>query len=62
MSLYVTDTHTLVWYATGEHRQLSTKVLRAFNAASQEYAVKLISRKARVVFALKRLLPAEESD
>jgi len=25
MSLYVTDTHPLVWYATGKHRQLSRK-------------------------------------
>lgn len=39
MSLYVTDTHPLVWYATGEHRQLSRKALRAFNAASQEEAL-----------------------
>lgn len=39
MSLYVTDTHPLVWYATGEHRQLSKKALRAFNAASQEEAL-----------------------
>ena len=34
MSVYVTDTHPLVWYATGKHRQLSPKVLRAFHAAS----------------------------
>ena len=34
MSVYVTDTHPLVWYATGRHRQLSHKVLRAFHAAS----------------------------
>ena len=33
MSVYVTDTHPLVWYATGRHRQLSHKVLRAFHAA-----------------------------
>ena len=34
MSVYVTDTHPLVWYATGRHRQLSPKALRAFHAAS----------------------------
>ena len=34
MSVYVTDTHPLVWYATGKHRQLSPKVLQAFHAAS----------------------------
>lgn len=39
MSLYVTDTHPLVWYATGKHGQLSRKVLRAFNAADQEEAL-----------------------
>jgi PIN domain nuclease of toxin-antitoxin system len=33
VSVYVTDTHPLVWYATGKHRQLSHKVLRAFHAA-----------------------------
>jgi PIN domain nuclease of toxin-antitoxin system len=34
VSVYVTDTHPLVWYATGKHRQLSHKVLGAFHAAS----------------------------
>jgi len=34
VSVYVTDTHPLVWYATGRHRQLSHKALRAFRAAS----------------------------
>jgi PIN domain nuclease of toxin-antitoxin system len=34
VSVYVTDTHPLVWYATGKHRQLSPKVLRAFHAAA----------------------------
>jgi PIN domain nuclease of toxin-antitoxin system len=33
VSVYVTDTHPLIWYATGKHRQLSHKVLRAFHAA-----------------------------
>jgi PIN domain nuclease of toxin-antitoxin system len=34
VSVYITDTHPLVWYATGKHRQLSPKVRRAFHAAS----------------------------
>jgi PIN domain nuclease of toxin-antitoxin system len=34
VSVYVTDTHPLVWYATGKHRQLPPKVLRAFHAAA----------------------------
>lgn len=33
MSVYVTDTHPLIWFATGKHVQLSRKVLRTFNAA-----------------------------
>lgn len=28
--MYVTDTHPLIWYATGKHSQLSPKVLKAF--------------------------------
>ena len=39
MSVYITDTHPLVWYATGKHRQLSPKVLRAFHAASSVEAL-----------------------
>jgi PIN domain nuclease of toxin-antitoxin system len=39
VSVYVTDTHPLVWYATGKHRQLSPKVLRAFHAASDAEAL-----------------------
>ena len=39
MSLYVTDTHPLVWYATGKHAKLSKKALRAFNAAAREEAL-----------------------
>ncbi|MCS6804758.1 MAG: type II toxin-antitoxin system VapC family toxin [Acidobacteriota bacterium] len=33
MSVYVTDTHPLIWYASGKHGQLSKKVLAAFQAA-----------------------------
>jgi PIN domain nuclease of toxin-antitoxin system len=39
VSLYVTDTHPLIWYATGKHNQLSRKALRAFNAATREEAL-----------------------
>jgi PIN domain nuclease of toxin-antitoxin system len=39
MSVYVTDTHPLVWYATGKHRQLSRKTLRAFDAAINQEAL-----------------------
>jgi PIN domain nuclease of toxin-antitoxin system len=35
VSLYVTDTHPLIWYTSGKHRQLSKKVLGAFNAAAR---------------------------
>ncbi len=33
MSVYVTDTHPLIWYAADTHRQLSREALRVFNAA-----------------------------
>ena len=33
MSVYVTDTHPLVWYATDTHRHLSRNVLWTFHAA-----------------------------
>jgi len=39
VSVYVTDTHPLVWYATNKHGKLSKKVLSAFNAASREEAL-----------------------
>ena len=39
MSLYVTDTHPLIWYATGKQAKLSAKALRAFNAATREEAL-----------------------
>jgi PIN domain nuclease of toxin-antitoxin system len=35
MSIYVTDTHPLVWFARGHHTRLSTKVLRVFRDAEQ---------------------------
>ena len=33
MSVYVTDTHPLLWYSTGAHRKLSPEVLRIFKKA-----------------------------
>jgi PIN domain nuclease of toxin-antitoxin system len=34
VSVYVTDTHPLIWYAASAHRQLSRKALGVFNSAS----------------------------
>jgi PIN domain nuclease of toxin-antitoxin system len=39
VSVYVTDTHPLVWYATNKQAKLSKKALSAFNAASREEAL-----------------------
>ena len=39
MSVYVTDTHPLIWYASGKEGKLSPKALRAFKAAIQEEAL-----------------------
>ena len=54
MSVYVTDTHPLVWYATGTHRQLSQKVRRAFHAA--EHAAVLIYIPIFVLWEIAMLL------
>jgi PIN domain nuclease of toxin-antitoxin system len=54
VSVYVTDTHPLVWYATGKHRQLSRKVLMAFQAASSTEA--LIYVPAFVLWEIAMLL------
>lgn len=54
MSIFVTDTHPLVWYATGKHRQLSRKALRAFNEAISEEA--LIYVPAFVLWEIAMLL------
>ena len=35
MSLYVTDTHPLVWYASGQRRKLSKRVIRIFEGADR---------------------------
>ena len=42
MSFYVTDTHPLIWYATGHHHRLSSKALRAFKAADSDRALILV--------------------
>jgi PIN domain nuclease of toxin-antitoxin system len=39
VSIYVTDTHPLIWYAAGTHRQLSRKVLDVFNSASRHVSL-----------------------
>ena len=35
MSLYVTDTHPLVWYASGQRHKLSKRVIRIFEGADR---------------------------
>ena len=35
MSVYVTDTHPLVWFAAGKSGRLSKKALRAFSSAAR---------------------------
>jgi PIN domain nuclease of toxin-antitoxin system len=54
VSVYITDTHPLVWYACGKHSQLSKKVLRVFNAACQNEA--LIYVPAFVLWEIAMLL------
>lgn len=54
MSVYVTDTHPLVWYATHTHRQLSRKALQAFQVASRAEA--LIYVPAFVLWEIAMLL------
>jgi PIN domain nuclease of toxin-antitoxin system len=39
VSVYVTDTHPLVWYATNKQAKLSKKAFSAFNAASRQEAL-----------------------
>ena len=39
MSVYVTDTHPLIWYAAGKHANLSKKVQRAFQEATSDRAL-----------------------
>lgn len=39
MAVYVTDTHPLIWFASGKHRKLSTAALRAFERANRGEAL-----------------------
>lgn len=54
MSVYVTDTHPLVWYAAGTRQRLSKRVLEAFHAA--ERAEALIYVPAFVLWEVAMLL------
>lgn len=38
MSVYVTDTHSLVWYFTKQHKRLSRRALAAFKQAEDSEA------------------------
>ncbi len=53
MSLYVTDTHPLLWYVTESHSKLSKVALRIFHDANSERA--LIYVPAVVLFELSWL-------
>ena len=39
MAVYVTDTHPLIWFASGKHRKLSASALRAFERANRGEAL-----------------------
>jgi len=39
VSVYVTDTHPLIWYASSKHAKLSIKALKAFDKAFCEQAL-----------------------
>jgi PIN domain nuclease of toxin-antitoxin system len=56
MAVYVTDTHPLIWYATGKHKKLSKRVLRAFDRAWNDQA--LIYVPAVVLWEISLLLKA----
>ena len=42
MSVYVTDTHPLIWYASRTHRCFSLRVFRAFDQAENGEAFILV--------------------
>ena len=42
MAVYVTDTHTLIWYTAGKHANLSPRVVKLFNAAFANTALIVI--------------------
>ena len=39
MALYVTDTHPVVWFVTGQRRKLSKTALRIFEDANRQHAL-----------------------
>ena len=58
--MYVTDTHSLVWYLNGKHSMLSSKVLLAFQKAENAeiviyipsvvfWEVALLEKRGRIV-------------
>ena len=42
MSVYVTDTHPLIWYTSGKHSRLSPRVVRIFEEAFADRALVVI--------------------
>ncbi|MCI0489624.1 MAG: type II toxin-antitoxin system VapC family toxin [Blastocatellia bacterium] len=58
MSVYVTDTHSLIWYMTGLFNKLSRRALRAFQAAERGEA--FIYVPAVVLWEISRLEKAGE--
>jgi len=42
VAVFVTDTHPLIWYASGKHSRLPQRVLRAFEAAFADLALIVI--------------------
>ena len=42
MSVFVTDTHPLIWYTSGKHTRLSQRVVRIFDAAFADRALVVI--------------------
>jgi len=60
MALYVTDTHPLIWYATGRRAKLSTRAARIFDHATRGRAliyvpalviweIALLARRGRII-------------
>jgi PIN domain nuclease of toxin-antitoxin system len=60
LSVYTTDTHCLIWYATGDKSKLSRRALRAFQAAERGEAFIYIP--AVVLWEISRLEREGEID
>lgn len=58
MSVYVTDTHPLIWYAANEKTKLSKKVLRVFERARANQA--FIYVPAPVLWEISLLIKARQ--